>query len=258
MNLAVNAKDAMPSGGKLIIETARWVTDQQFASAHLGLPPGTYVMMSVSDTGVGMTAEVKAHLFEPFFTTKDQGRGTGLGLSTVYGIVKQCGGAVWAHSEAGKGTTFRMLFPALEAAAAKVEVVEGAARPFGNETILLSEDEPGVRKYVRQILAVHGYTVLEAANGRDAIQLAQDHPGTIHLLLTDVVMPDLGGSDLFAEIRPLRRSMSVLYMSGYTDRVWREPEMAASFIQKPFSAATLLTQIRTILDAARSRNPEQP
>jgi len=249
MNLAVNARDAMPNGGRLLIETSRFVVDERFAQMHLLVAPGTYVMLSVSDTGVGMSPEVRAHIFEPFFTTKEPGKGTGLGLSSVYGIVRQSGGTVWVYSEPGHGTTFRMLFPALEGDQGPALPAPVEFGPAGKETILLAEDEPGVRKYVREILQQHGYTVLETANGRDALELAGEHSGPIHLLLADAVMPAMGGLELSRQFSSARPGVPVLCMSGYSDRIWSQAEMPENYIQKPFTPAALLTRIRTLLDA---------
>jgi len=254
MNLAVNAKDAMPSGGRLIIETAPFFVDERFANAHLGVPPGKYVMLSVSDTGSGMSPEVKVHLFEPFFTTKEPGRGTGLGLSTVYGIVVQAGGTISVYSEPGQGTTFRMLFPAMEETVVAELPAQAGAIVSGDETIVLAEDEPGVRRYVRVILQQHGYVVLEAKNGRDAIEVARQYTGPIHLLLADAVMPEMGGIELSAQFSSVRPGVPVLCMSGYSDRVWPEGDMPASYIQKPFTPAILLARIRELLAQGGSKS----
>ena len=193
MNLAVNAKDAMPTGGKLVIETSSMVVDDHFARTHLYVSPGQYVVLTVTDTGTGMSAEVKSHLFEPFYTTKEQGKGTGLGLSTVYGIVvNQSSGSIWVSSEPGQGTTFKLYFPSfgLEAAAGSAVSIERISSR--GETILLAEDEAGVRKYTREILERYGYIILEATNGVEALSVARNHPGPIHLLLTDIIMPTDG------------------------------------------------------------------
>jgi two-component system, cell cycle sensor histidine kinase and response regulator CckA len=250
MNLAVNAKDAMPEGGKLIIETAPFVVDEQFAQRHWSVPPGRYVVLSVSDTGFGMTAEVKAHIFEPFFTTKELGKGTGLGLSTVYGIILQSGGTVSVYSEPGQGSTFRMLFPVVENKPNTAPHAADEENSFGNETVLLAEDELGVRRYVREILRRHGYTVLEASNGYEALGVARQHPGMIHLLVADAVMPQLGGLELSRQFRASRPGTPVLCMSGYSDRIWPEDNVPASYIQKPFTPAALLAKIRELLTPA--------
>jgi PAS domain S-box-containing protein len=250
LNLAVNARDAMPTGGKLAIETSSLFVDEEFAAANLSLPPGEYVMLAVSDTGVGMSAEVKAHVFEPFFTTKEPGKGTGLGLSTVYGIIKHCGGSIWIYSEVGQGTTFKLLFPAEKAKHEESAPAPLSVDPSGDETILLAEDEAGVRRYVRQILERHGYTVLEAENGREALELARENSGGVHLLLTDVVMPKMGGAELAEEFFAAWPAVPVLCMSGYTDRLGKVPARAASYVQKPFTPAVLLGKIRELLGEA--------
>ena len=248
VNLAVNARDAMPKGGRLVIETSNFFVDEQFAQMHRSVQPGNYVSLSVSDTGSGMTQEVKARIFEPFFTTKEPGEGTGLGLSTVYGIVEQSRGAMTVYSEPGLGTTFRVLFPRLEfrteaPTPPPVEVAPGK----GAGTILLVEDEGGVRKYVRQILVGHGYAVIEASNGVEALTVAASQGGSIDLLLTDVVMPKMGGADLAREFASLRPRLPVLQMSGYTDRILQRAEVSANYIQKPFTPAVLLARIRSLL-----------
>ncbi len=251
MNLVVNAKDAMPNGGSLVIETAHLVVDKRFAESHLDVLPGPYAVLTVSDTGSGMSLEVKKHLFEPFFTTKEQGKGTGLGLSTVYGIVKQCGGSISVYSEIGHGAKFRILLPTFA-----VEPAEGPSAPpatlaRGTETILLAEDEPGVRMFVRAALEQQGYRVLECSNGREAIELARQHPGPIHLLLADAIMPKMGGVDLAALFSVCRPGVPVLCMSGYIEMVWPSGEASeTSFIQKPFTATAVLAQVRALLDAA--------
>ncbi len=251
MNLAINARDAMPKGGKLFIETSRVRLDEIHAAMHVAVPPGEYALLAVSDTGTGMDAETKAHLFEPFFTTKEKGKGTGLGLSTVYGIVKQHGGDIWVYSEPGKGTTFKIYLPqATEPAAAEQErrKVEPARR--GTETILLVEDEAGVRKLVCEILQQRGYRVLEAASGEQALEIAarEEH---IDLLATDVVMPGIGGRDLARELSSKRPRLRVLFLSGYTDEVVAGQGILTSesdFLQKPFAPEALARKVREILD----------
>jgi PAS domain S-box-containing protein len=251
MNLAVNARDAMPNGGRLTIETAARRVDEAFASLNPELRAGDYVLLKVTDTGTGMTPEVKARIFEPFFTTKELGKGTGLGLAMVYGIVRQTGAAVLVDSEPGRGTTFEILFPAVKAAAPAGMREPPAPEVFaGKETILLAEDEPGVRKYVREVLQMHGYHVLEAENGAEAMNAACRYAGPIHLLLTDVIMPELGGIDLAEKFTSIRPGTPVLLMSGYTDRVARR-ELAGAFIEKPFTPAALLGRIREMMDGAK-------
>ena len=248
MNLVINARDAMPKGGTLSIETSSLLVDEEFAQKHLSVQPGLYLVLMVSDTGIGMSPEVKSRLFEPFFTTKEAGKGTGLGLSTVYGIVKQSGGSIWAYSEPGRGTTFRMLFPAVKGEGEPVPPAPVAVSA-GNETILLVEDEPDVRGFVRQTLERHGYTVLEASNGREALELARKHTGPIHLVMSDVVMPEMGGAELADQFGADRPGVPVLFMSGYANHLGQPEEMGAGYLQKPFTSASLLTQVRAVLDA---------
>ena len=250
MNLVVNAKDAMPNGGKLLIETSKFLVDEQYAHIHLAVRPGTYVMLAVSDTGVGMSPEVKAHIFEPFFTTKEKGKGTGLGLSTVYGIVRQSEGAIWVYSEPGQGATFKMLFPEVAAECQPAPATPVPVIPFATGTILLAEDEPSLRDFVRQVLARHGYTVLEASNGREALELCRQHPGHVDLLLTDVVMPEMGGAELAKKFRADHPAVPVLFMSGYNDRLPLPGDVPASYIQKPFTSSTLLTRLRALVEPA--------
>ncbi len=251
MNLAVNAKDAMPDGGKLVIETSSMVVDEHFARSHLYVSPGHYVVMAVTDTGTGMSAEVKSHLFEPFYTTKEQGKGTGLGLSTVYGIVvNQSSGSIWVSSEPGQGTTFKLFFPSFgletaEDSAAGVERISSRG-----ETILLAEDEAGVRKYTREILQRYGYIILEVTNGVEALSVARSHPGPIHLLLTDIIMPNMGGVELAEKFTAEFPRIPVLFMSGYTDQIMRHWNALGAYIQKPFTLSDLLTQVRELLDRA--------
>ena len=245
MNLAVNARDAMPQGGRLILETANVDLDDEYERRHVGARPGPHVMLAVSDTGTGIPREIQAQIFEPFFTTKEQGKGTGLGLATVYGIVKQSGGYIEVDSEPGQGTAFRIYLPRLDAAAA-------------TETILLVEDEEGVRELARDILRASGYTVLEARNGAEALLLCERHQGPLDMLLTDVVMPRMSGRELAERLAPLRPELSVLYMSGYTDdAVIRHGVLAAgtAFLQKPFTPAALVQRVRETLDLTAAANP---
>jgi PAS domain S-box-containing protein len=246
MNLAVNAKDAMHNGGRLTIQTSRRVVDDRYAEKGLCLQPGTYVQLSVSDNGTGMTADVKAHIFEPFFTTKDQGKGTGLGLSTVYGIVKQSGGAVWVESEPGKGTTFQILFPAVAPEPACKGAASESVAGAGSGTILVAEDEPGVRDFIGRALTRLGYNVLKAPNGREALALSRTHNGKVDLLLTDVVMPDVGGVELAEKFTAERPGVPVLLMSGYAENLVNDG-VAAGHIQKPFTSAALLAQVSDLL-----------
>ncbi len=253
MNLLVNARDAMPAGGRLTIETADVVLDTDYARTHVAVNPGRYVMLAVSDNGCGMDAETQARIFEPFFTTKELGKGTGLGLSTVYGIVKQSGGNIGVYSEPGRGTTFRIYLPRIEEAAEAVE--PGKAReqlPRGSETILLVEDEAGVRTLAKTILQTHGYTVLDAAQGKDAFLLSGQHEGLIHLMVTDMVMPEMSGREVADRLKPLRPNMKVLFMSGFTDKAMvhhGELDRGMAFLQKPFTPQTLARKVREVLDA---------
>ena len=259
MNLSVNARDAMPQGGRLILETANVELDDEYVRRHVGARPGPHVMLAVSDTGTGIPREIQAHIFEPFFTTKEQGKGTGLGLATVYGIVKQSGGHVEVDSEPDKGTTFRIYLPQLDAAAITVDrSPRPTAAAGGSETILLVEDEEGVRELARDILRASGYTVLEARNGPEALLLCERHQGPLDLLLTDVVMPRMSGRELAERLGPLRPDVSVLYMSGYTDdAVIRHGVLGAgtAFLQKPFAPAALVQRVRESLDLASARSP---
>ena len=249
MNLAVNAKDAMQGGGKLAIETSSVVVDEYFARNHLYVSPGQYVAIVVTDTGTGMSAEVKSHLFEPFFTTKEQGKGTGLGLSTVYGIVvNQSGGSIWVSSEPGRGTTFKLYFPSFHFEPASDSALSVQRISSRGETILLAEDEAGVRKYTREILERYGYIVLETTNGVEALDLARKHPGPIHLLLTDIIMPTMGGVELTEKFTAEFPGTPVLFMSGYTDQIMRHWSTLGAYIQKPFTLSDLLTQVRDLLD----------
>ncbi len=251
LNLAVNAKDAMPSGGKLTIETLNVELDEAYARAHVAVKPGPFVMFSITDTGEGITPEVKERIFEPFFTTKEVGKGTGLGLSTVYGIVKQCGGNIWVYSEAGQGTTFKLYFPRLQKPGMeRGERSRQEDSPHGTETILVVEDEDEVRKLTVDILRNQGYTVLEAAQGQDAIAICEHHSELIHLMLTDVVMPKMNGAELARRLTPLHRDMKVLYMSGYTDHAVFDHGLlkGAEYIQKPFTMVNLSKKVREVLD----------
>jgi len=252
INLAVNARDAMPDGGRLTIETSNAVLDMDYAARHLGSQPGEHVLLAISDTGTGMSEEIQAHIFEPFFTTKEVGKGTGLGLATVFGIIKQSGGNIWVYSEEGQGTTFKIYLPRVrEAAQTMSKSTDEIYLPPGDETILLVEDDAGVRDLAKQILQVQGYNLLEATNGEQALQLVAAHDGPIHLLLTDVVMPGISGKALVRQLLQDKPEIKVLYMSGYTENVVAHHgilEEGVIFIQKPFNAVTLTRQIRTVLD----------
>jgi PAS domain S-box-containing protein len=252
LNLAVNARDAMPGGGELTVETANISLDQAYAAGHLETQPGEYTLLAVSDTGVGMSPEVQARIFEPFFTTKERGKGTGLGLASVYGIVKQAGGHIRVYSEEGVGTTFKIYLPRIRQAAQPLRPAEPSYRmPAGDETILLVEDDEGVRLLARHVLGRLGYTLLEAQDGQAALQIASSHPGPIHLLLTDVVMPGMSGKAAAQQLSAGRPSLKILYMSGYTDEAIAHHgvlDPGVAFLQKPFGAMGLAHKVRAVLD----------
>lgn len=251
MNLVINARDAMPRGGTITIETGVETFDERSPD---GIGPGRYVVLSVADTGRGMTEETKLHIFEPFFTTKGRGKGTGLGLSTVYGIVKQSGGEGTVASSPGEGSTFRIFLPAVDrAAAASVNGAPAPERKRGTETVLLAEDEPALRNLIRGILEGRGYSVLLAADAREALEWCERHTGPIHLFLTDIVMPGMSGQDLAALVTRLRPRLKVLYMSGHTDHAILEHgvfDSGIAFLRKPFTPEILLSKIREVLDAS--------
>ena len=252
MNLAVNARDAMPTGGRLTIETANVEHDPDYARDQEAAAVRRFAMLAVSDTGCGMDEATKARIFEPFFTTKDVGKGTGLGLATVYGIVKQAGGFIWVYSEPGQGTSFKIYLPAVDATAERTTAAATTPAPRGTETVLLVEDAAAVRAVTKQILERQGYTVLEAPDGEAGLRLAQRHRGVIHLLLTDVVMPRVGGRELAEQLARLRPDVKVLYASGYTDdSVVRHGilESGTAYLQKPFSPESLARKVRDVLDA---------
>ena len=251
MNLAVNARDAMPKGGKLVLETCNVELDHTSAIRHgTEIPPGHYVALTVSDTGTGMDADTQARLFEPFFTTKELGKGTGLGLATVYGIVKQSAGYVWVYSEVGKGTTFRVYLPRVAAKILAQPVPVNQPVAGGSETVLVVEDESALREMTSNYLEGKGYKVLEAGDRRGALQVCRDFEGPIHVMLTDVVMPGGGGPDLAKAVLEKRPGLRVIYMSGYTDRVLTEEFVGekAAFLQKPFSLEHLASKIRSLLN----------
>src|SRR5580765_8336295 len=256
MNLAVNARDAMPSGGKLTIETANISLDEEYARVHAPLRAGDYVMVSITDTGAGMDAETQSHIFEPFFTTKGT-KGTGLGLSTVYGIVKQSGGYIWVYSEVSRGTTFKIYLPRVPSVEEPAVHALAAPAQFqkvepGTETILLVEDEANLRYLARQYLEKQGYRVIEAADGAVAMQIAVAHEGIIHLLLTDVIMPGMNGRELAQRICEIRPNVKVLYMSGYTENVIGHNgtlDAGVRLLQKPFNLRDLNSKVREVLDA---------
>lgn len=253
MNLAMNSRDAMPRGGRLTIETENVNLDEAYASEHLEVLPGPYVMLSVSDTGMGMDGATQARIFEPFFTTKDPGKGTGLGLSTVYGIVKQTGGHIWVYSEPGQGTTFKIYLPQVKEAAVPLPApVVPAESLQGQETVLVVEDEETLRAVICHTLRSYGYTALEAHHGGEAVLISARHRGPIHLLLTDVVMPGMNGLELIERLASLGRKMKVLFMSGYTEDIAALQGLStagAPFIEKPFKPTALVRKVRAVLDS---------
>ncbi len=256
MNLAVNARDAMPIGGRLIIETSNAELDRTYNSTHPIVKPGRYVLLAVSDTGTGMDAETQAHIFEPFFTTKEPGKGTGLGLATVYGVVKQSGGFIWVYSEVGKGTSFKIYLPRVD----QPEDRASAALPFaeaprGTETILLAEDEQDVREVAREFLESGGYKVIEAQNGAEALRLATEHKASIDLLVSDMVMPGMTGKELARQLKLQHSGVGVVYMSGYSEQTAAESaETDANMLllTKPFSRGSILRTVREALNAPRN------
>jgi CheY-like chemotaxis protein len=253
VNLAVNARDAMPDGGRLTIETRTAELDEAYIDEHFPTAAGSYVLLAVTDTGTGMDAETKSHVFEPFFTTKAVGEGTGLGLATVYGIVKQSGGYVWVYSEPGQGTSFKIYLPRVTETPQAAPPPRGAPTSIrGSETILLAEDDDMVRTLTRRLLVANGHVVLVAAHGEEALQLARRHAGKIQLLITDVVMPGMSGRALADQIVAMLPAIKVLYLSGYTDdAIVRHGvlEPGVAFLQKPFAAEALVRKVREVLDA---------
>jgi CheY-like chemotaxis protein len=250
MNLSINARDAMPNGGSLRVLLRQTMVDAEFAGAHPPMAAGAYVLLQVTDTGIGMTPETAAHAFEPFFTTKNPGKGTGLGLATVYGIVKQSGGYIYIDSEPGRGTTFRIFLPPTTAAPVAQDVSPRGVRKVAPATILLAEDEDEVRGLLRDLLEAQGHTVLEANGPARGLEVAAAHEGPIDLLLTDVVMPGGTGRDLARQLAITRPATKVLYMSGYPDfggspRSVLEP--GVPFLAKPFTKDSLLTKLHELL-----------
>ena len=254
LNLVVNARDAMPEGGRLSIETKNVRVDEEYARLHRGMRSGEYVLLSISDTGIGMNGYTREHIFEPFFTTKDKGKGTGLGLSTVYGIVRQSGGFIWVYSEPGMGTEMKIYLPA-----AREEEGERMEREVekkflaGTETIMVAEDEEIVREFIVSVLKNYGYTVLVAKNRNEALEIAFSHEGKLDLLLSDVVMPGGTGVELANELRERYPGLKVLLMSGYSDEAFGDKGLSGygeNFIQKPFSIEELAEKVRNILDGS--------
>jgi two-component system, cell cycle sensor histidine kinase and response regulator CckA len=260
MNLAANARDAMPGGGRLSIETARVRVEESYVQRHAIVPPGDYVLLTVTDSGQGIAPEHLAHIFEPFYTTKEPGKGTGLGLATVYGIVKQNGGFVWVYSEPGLGTTFKVYLPQVQGLSCEAPIIklaEGA--PRGCETLLLVEDETSVRMASSQFLTRSGYSVLEASNGEEALRVSRAHAGRIDLMITDVVMPKMGGPMLAQWLADERPNMKVLFVSGYAENpilLHGKVDVTTRFLQKPFSGKMLARKVREVVEESDERGLE--
>jgi two-component system, cell cycle sensor histidine kinase and response regulator CckA len=253
LNLAVNARDAMPDGGRLTIEASNVEIDESYREQHPTAVLGRYVMLAVTDTGCGMDRETQLRIFEPFFTTKELGKGTGLGLATVYGIVKQGGGYIWVYSEIAQGSVFKVYLPRLEPSAGLPKREEEQEASNGGEIILLAEDSDPLREMAREYLESVGYTVIEAVSGKDALQRAKEFEGTIHVLLTDVVMPEMNGPELAKELTLLRPAIKVIFTSGYTDdAIARQGilDSTVAFVQKPYRPKALARKIREVLRGA--------
>jgi two-component system cell cycle sensor histidine kinase/response regulator CckA len=251
-NLLTNARDAMPNGGKIIIETSNVILDENYLKRHPVVKTGSYVMLAITDTGCGMDKDTVAHIFEPFFSTKEKGKGSGMGLATVYGIVKQSDGYIWVYSELDIGTTFKIYLPRVEESMVSIEkpvISDKSMR--GHETVLLVEDEEEVRNLVSEMLRFYGYNVLQAANAGSALSIFNKYRQSIDLILTDIVMPQMSGPELIERIFTSHPDVKVLYMSGYTDSALVNHGLLAEekyFIQKPFSAANLVEKVRLILN----------
>jgi two-component system, cell cycle sensor histidine kinase and response regulator CckA len=252
-NLAVNARDAMPGGGVLLIETADFILDESYAEAHPALPKGPYVIMTVSDTGIGMDRETQKRIFEPFFTTKGKDKGTGLGLATVYGVIKQAGGGIMVYSEPGAGTTFKVLLPRVAPSGEQAKHPLPPTRPAGRgETILLVEDDDLVRQTAASILTANGYAFIPAPSGEQGLQIFTDRSAEIALVITDLIMPGINGRQMIQRLRAQRPDLRFIYVSGYTDEILSPQgvlEPGANFIHKPFETAHLLAKVRAVLDA---------
>jgi CheY-like chemotaxis protein len=251
INLVVNACDAMPKGGKVVIETANTELDEVYASQHVGLRPGTYVMLSVSDTGGGMDEETSSHIFEPFFTTKEPGKGTGLGLSTVYGIVKQSGGYITVETAVGKGTTFRIYMPLVRATVEEAQLMpQSPTEQSGGETILVVEDETTLRRLLCLSLERRGYKVYAARDGAEAMEIFRQQPGAIHLVVSDIMMPHMDGIELKRKVAAQRPDVKFLFMSGYSEEVIEQLQTSAqgcAFLEKPFLPQELVTKVQGLL-----------
>jgi CheY-like chemotaxis protein len=251
VNLVVNARDAMPGGGRILIETSNVKIDETYTQTHIGVKPGEFVMIAVSDTGHGMDSATRQNIFEPFFTTKPRGKGTGLGLATVYGMVKQSGGDIWVYSEPGQGATFKLYFPRVVEAAAPGLIEEPEhQRHYGGETVIVVEDEAQVRDLTVKMLQGLGYAVLAAANGKEAADVSRAHAGKISLLVTDVVMPNMSGKQVADALLSNRPGLRVLYLSGYTENTVVDHgvlDSGVDFLSKPFSREVLARKIREIL-----------
>jgi len=262
MNLVVNARDSMPRGGRVVVETSNADLDETFAKRHVPTRPGSYVMLAVSDTGSGMDKVTLARIFEPFFTTKQLGKGTGLGLATVYGIVKQSDGYIWVYSEPGMCSTFKIYLPRVDAEVSREEAPETPVPlPSGSETVLLVEDDLTVLMLASEMLRMNGYTVIQAHDGREALDLVRRHGQPIHLLLTDVVMPEMSGRQLAQGVADIQPGIRVLYMSGYTDGVIAHHgvlDAGVAYLQKPFTADFLARKVREVLDTRAGRRPAGP
>jgi len=252
LNLSVNARDAMPNGGKLIIETGNVYLDETYARTHSGVQPGNYVMLSLSDSGHGMDAETQEHMFEPFFTTKEQGKGTGLGLATVFGIVRQHQGNIWVYTEPGKGTTFKIYLPQPDEMAQPLATdITKSTSLYGTETVMVVEDESMVRKLACETLEAYGYNVIEVESPDNGLHIASTYEGAIQLLLTDVIMPGMNGRELYEKLAVVQPDLKVLYMSGYTDNVIVHHgvlDEGVNFLQKPFTVRGLSQRVRRVLD----------